>query len=98
MDKDNLGIQHFFAHPTIKTLTREKRDTINGDIQQQILTAFFLMLVGMFLAFTGFIGLFFRLLRFAGFNIVLAAQSLTHLLVLYPMLYRKRIEKLSVSK
>ncbi|HTF96643.1 MAG TPA: hypothetical protein VL995_10965 [Cellvibrio sp.] len=94
MDKDNLGIQKIFAHPAIKNLTTEKRETIKGDIQQQILTAFFLMLVGIFLAFTGFIGLFFRLLRFAGFNMVSAAQSLTHI----PVLYRKRIEKLSVSK
>lgn len=87
MDKDNLGIRHFFTN-----VTTDKLKTSQGDIQQQMLTALCLTAVGLLLTVTGLIGFILRLGRFAGFNIMRAVIPLTHII------NQKRLAKISLPE
>lgn len=71
MDKDNLGIQRFFSRPT-----NERIESVWSEVQQQMLTAFFLMIVGLLLAAVGFFGIILRLVRLAGFSVLVLAQHI----------------------
>jgi hypothetical protein len=87
MDKDNLGIRHFFTN-----LTADKLKTSQGDIQQQMLTALCLTAVGLLLTITGLIGFILRLGRFAGFNIMRVVIPLTYIV------NQKRLAKISLPE
>ncbi len=87
MDKDNLGIRHFFTN-----LTADKLKTSQGDIQQQMLTALCLTAVGLLFTITGLIGFILRLGRFAGFNIIRVVIPLTYIV------NQQRLAKISLPE
>ena len=86
MGKDNFDFQHMLAN-----LTTDKLDDAQENALQQLATALCIMMVGLILAFTGFVGLVFKLGKLARISLLFAAQPLR---LLVPS--RKRIHKTTV--
>ncbi|HSX85221.1 MAG TPA: hypothetical protein VLE50_07420 [Cellvibrio sp.] len=87
MGKDNLDIQRI-----VTNLTTDKLDAARDNVQQQMLTALCLMVVGLVLAVTGFVGVVLKLGHFARINILFAGRFSVALL-----LNRKRIQKTTLA-
>ena len=88
MDKDNLGIQRILT-----SLTAEKLKSVQGQTQQEMLTALCLMVVGLLLASVGLAGVLLRLGRLAGCNILFIGRPAINLLF-----NRKRIKQFVLAK
>jgi hypothetical protein len=86
MGKDNFDIQRMMAN-----LTTDKLDDAQDNAHQQLMTALCIMVVGLILTFTGFMGLVLKLGRLARISLLFAAQPLWLLLP-----SRKRIHKTTV--
>lgn len=88
MDKDNLGIQHILT-----SMTTEKLKSVQGEAQQEVMTALCLMVLGLLLASVGLVGVLLRLGRLAGCNILFAGRP-----VISFLLNRKRIKKILLAQ
>ena len=75
MDKDNLDIQRILSDLTTETLQSARAETF-----QQLISALCLILVGVFLAIIGLLGLTLKLGRLFKFSLIFAARPLTLLL------------------
>ena len=72
MDKDNLDIQRILSDLTTETLQSARAETF-----QQLISALCLIIVGVFLAIIGLLGLTIKLGRLLKFSLLFAARPLT---------------------
>jgi len=86
MGKDNVDIQRMLAN-----FTTDKLDAAQDNAQQQLLTALCIMVVGLILTFTGFMGLLLKLGKLARISFLFAAHPLSGLLS-----SRKRLQKTTI--
>lgn len=86
MGKDNFDIQRMMSN-----LTTDKLDDAQDNAHQQMLTALCIMVVGLILTFTGFMGLLLKLGKLARISLLFAAHPLSVLLS-----NRKRLQKTTI--
>jgi hypothetical protein len=86
MGKDNFDIQRM-----VDNLAADKLDAAQDNAHQQLLTALCIMVVGLILTITGFMGLVLKLGKLARVSLLFASQPLG---VLLPG--RKRLQKTTI--
>lgn len=99
MDKDNLNTRkNRYNRKLFASLTTQGLESLLGETHQQTLTAFLLMLLGLFLAVAGFVAVILKLARLINVQVFLAIRRMRKTSKVNPEFTHDQLQALSMDR